>query len=308
MSFWDDKTALVTGGSGFVGSHVVDRLTRDRGVPPERVVVPRSRDHDLRRFEECSSVVEGVDVVLHLAADVGGIGYSDTHPASQYFNCLLIDLNMMEAARRAGVGKFVSVSSACAYPLDAGYPLQEADLFNGNPQETNRAYGMVKRMMATQAEAYHKQFGTDVAVVVAANAYGPRDNFDHDTSHVIPALIRKCLDREELVVWGDGTPTRDFFYVEDFAEGVVLAAETLDSPEPVNIGTSQETSIAELVDTVVRLTGFEGGVRYDPTRPNGQPRRVLDITKARQRMGYEPKVGLEEGLRRTIEWFKAQPR
>jgi GDP-L-fucose synthase len=256
-------------------------------------------------FDDCVEMLRGVDVVLHLAADVGGIGYSDSHPADQYYNCLQMDLNIMEAARRAGVQKLVSVSSACAYPLDATCPLKEDELFQGEPQESNRAYGVAKRMMVAQAEAYHKQYGTDVAVVIAANAYGPGDNFDRETSHVIPALIRKCYENDELVVWGDGTPTRDFFYVDDFAEGVLLAAERLASPEPVNIGTNQETSISDLVDSIVRLTGFQGRVRFDPIMPNGQPRRVLDISRARDRMGYAPSVELDQGLKLTVDWFRA---
>jgi GDP-L-fucose synthase len=304
MGFWDNKKVLVTGGAGFVGSHVVDRLL-GRGVPRDRVVVPRSRECDLRVLENCRRAVQGADVVVHLAAAVGGIGYSKGHPATQYYNCLLMDLHMVEAARDAGVEKFVSISSACAYPLEAPYPLREESLFTGVPQETNRAYGFAKSMMVAQAEAYSKQYGMNIAVLVGANAYGPRDNFHPEHSHVIPSLIRKCHeDREELVVWGDGTPTRDFLYVEDFAEGVLLAAERLEGWEPVNIGTGREISVRDLVAVIADLSGFRGRVRYDPSKPGGQPRRVISIDRARARMGFEPRTPLEEGLRRTIEWYR----
>lgn len=308
MGFWDDKNILVTGGAGFIGSHVVDRLVNVHGVDRARIRVPRSRTHDLRRQEACQEVLEGIDVVLHLAANVGGLGYSSGHPADQYHDCFLIDLNLMEAARQSDIEKIVLTSSACAYPLDASYPLTEDQLFQGMPQETNRAYGFAKRMMIPQAEAYHKQYGMDISVVVAANAYGPRDNFDLDSSHVIPALIRKCLEgpQDELVVWGDGSPTRDFLYVEDFAKGVVMAAEHLDDWEPVNIATGTETRIKDLVALVVEATAYPGQVRFDTTKPAGQPKRVLSIERARERMGYAPEVSLSEGVQRTIDWWKTE--
>ncbi len=304
--FWEGRRVVVTGGAGFIGSHVVDRLVGTRGVATSSVVVPRSAQADLRSIDACRRALCGSDVVLHLAARVGGLDYSTHSPATQYYDCLAMDLNVVEAARLEGVGKVVLVSSACAYPRDTSYPLREDDLFNGLPQETNRAYGLAKRMQIAQAEAYRKQYGMNVAVVVPANAYGPRDHFDIQSSHVVPALIRKCLDQSELVVWGDGSATRDFLFADDFAEGVILAAEKLEEPVPVNLGTGRETTIRDLVDAVIRATGFRGPVRYDATRPTGQPKRVLDTSRAKRLLGFEPRVSLGEGIRRTVEWYVKQ--
>ncbi len=306
-NFWEDKTVLVTGGHGFIGSHVVDILKEQKGVKDEQLRVPSSKEHDLRNFEDCLEVTKDVDVVLHLAAKVGGVGYSSQFPATQYYENVLMDLQMVEAAKESKVGKFTLVSSSCAYPLDAPYPLKEEYLFNGLPQETNRAYGIAKRVQVVQAEAYRDQYDMNIVVVVPNNAYGPRDHFSPEYSHVIPSLIRKCLEAEpdgEVVIWGDGTPTRDFLYVKDFAHGVILGAEKLKDSEPVNIGSGTETAIKDLADLIGKHTGFKGEFTYDSSKPNGQQRRSVDISLAREKLEFEPQYTLEEGLKETIEWYK----
>ncbi len=305
MDFWKDKRVLISGGAGFIGSHVIDVLVEERGLDPEQIYAPRSKELDLLKFEDCEKAVRGADIVLHLAASVGGIWYSKHYSATQFYECSLMNLQLVEAARRERVKKFVSTSSACAYPLDAPCPLKEEDIFAGLPQETNRAYGFAKRMMIPQAEAYRLQYNMDIAVVVPFNAYGPRDNFHPQNSHVIPSLIRKCHQHDEIVVWGDGTPTRDFLYARDFAEGIVLAAERLNTSQPVNIGTGTETRVSDLVDMITDLCGFKGKVIYDATKPKGQPKRVADIEKARRLMGFCPKYSLEEGLKKTIDWYRS---
>ncbi|HKZ76632.1 MAG TPA: NAD-dependent epimerase/dehydratase family protein [Actinomycetota bacterium] len=305
--FWRDKRVLVTGGAGFVGSHVVDRLRESRRVPPDRIVVPRSRTHDLRLLETCLSVMDGVDVVLHLAADVGGMGYSRTHPASQYYNTTLLDLQVLEAARRAGVRKVVAVGSSTAYPATAASPLREEQLFDGLPYDAHLGYGYAKRALVIQARVFHRQHGLDVAVVVANNAYGPRDNFDRATSHVVPATIRKCLEDPRLVVWGDGSGRRDFLFVEDLAEGILLAAERLAGPGYVNLASGEEVTIKELVALVVELTGFTGEVAFDLDKPGGEARRVVSIDRARELIGFLPRWSLREGLARTLAWYRARP-
>ena len=303
--FWRNKRVLVTGGAGFIGSYVVRRLIDTRGVAAENIRVPRSADCDLRYIENAQRAVQGIDVVLHLAADVGGLGYSSTHPAQQYYNCALIDLQVVEAARREGVSKVIGVSSSTAYPAVAESPLREEALFAGKPRSSHLGYGAAKRNLIILAEVYHQQYGMDIATVVANNAYGPGDNFDPRSSHVIPATIRKCLEDSELVVWGDGTPVRDFLYVEDLAEAIILAAEKLPAAEYVNIGSGRETSIKELVELIVRLTGFKGKIVFDTSKPRGEPRRSVSIEKARRLIGFQPRYSLEEGLARTINWYKA---
>lgn len=301
-----DTTILLTGGSGFVGQHVVDVL-RERGVPRDRIVIPDSSRDDLRIYSNCERLFSEhpIDIVIHLAALVGGVGYSSMHPATQYYNNIVMDAQIVEAAKNANVKKVVMVSSSCAYPQDAENPLREEYFWNGLPQETNRTYGVAKRLASVQGPAYREEFGLNVVVVVPNNAYGPGDNFDPEYSHVIPALIRRCVAGESpLVVWGDGTPTRDFLYVKDFAEGVVRAAERLETDEYVNLGSGVETSVKELTALVRKLTGHAGGVVYDPERPMGQPRRSVDISRARTLLDFKPRYTLEEGLRETIEWYE----
>ncbi len=302
-NFWKDKKILVTGGRGFVGSHVVKNLIEKRGVPQENIVVPRSKVHDLKNYEDAKKVLKGIDIVLHLAADVGGIAYSSTHPASQMRNCLLIDVNMFEAASNEKVEKFVCVSSAVAYPVNASSPLKEEDLFIGEPAPGGYGYGFAKRMSVVMARAYRQEKGLDCAVLLSSNAYGPGDNFDLAHGHVIPSLIKKCLTEKELIVWGDGTQKRDFFFVEDFAEGVILAAEKLKTSDPVNIGSAEPITIKQLVDIIVELTQFKGRVVFDSTKPQGQKIRNVSIERAKKMMGFSPSFTLEQGIKATIEWY-----
>lgn len=302
--FWYDKKILVTGGAGFIGSHVVDNLLRKRQVKKRDIVIPRSKDCDLRIFKNCQKLMRGVDIVFHLAADVGGIAYSRTHPATQYYNCALMDLQLMEAACKEGVEKIVLVSCTPAYPAGAKMPLREDDLFGGMSEDTHFGFGFAKRTMIVLAQVYSKEFGLNSAVVVANNTYGPRDDFDPETSHVIPALIRKCFEEKRLVIWGDGSPKRDFIYVKDLVEGIILAAEKLNTPEPMNLSSGKEISIKNLVSLIVELTDFKGKVVWDVTKPKGQLRRSVDITKAKKLLGFKPDYPLEKGLKETIEWYR----
>ena len=302
------KKILVTGGNGFIGKNLVENLATLRGVPRENIVVTRSKTDDIRVYETCERLLRDnkIDIVIHLAALIGGVGYSSTHAAEQYYNNILMDLQIVEASKNVGVEKVVLVSSACAYPERTPYPLKEEYLWQGIPQETNLAYGIAKRLMHVQGPAYREQYGLNVVSVIPNNAYGVHDNFHPSFSHVIPSLIRRTVAGEDpLVVWGDGTPTRDFLYVKDFVEGVLLAAEKLDTDEYVNLGSGTETAIKDLISMIQKHTGHTGTVVYDNTKPNGQPRRSVDISRARELIGFEPKYSLEDGLKETIEWYLA---
>ena len=301
---WKGKRILITGGAGFIGSLVVDNLVSQRGVGQADIVVPGSGDCDLRVPENAQRAVEGCQVVLHLAARTGGIAYSRTHPATQYRDCSLINLNVLEAARLAGVEKVVAIGNLLAYPAAAQMPLREEDVYSGKIAATHLGIGLSKRDLLLMAEMYHREFGMNVAVVLSANAYGPGDRFDPEVAHVIPATIMKCFERSELIVWGDGTPTRDFLYVEDVAEGLVLAAEKLEGPQFVNIASGQEISIRDLVYLIARLTDFKGQILFDTSKGSGDPKRGASTDKAQRLMGFKPRYSLEEGLRRTIEWYK----
>lgn len=304
-----EKKILITGGHGFIGQWVIHNLIKKRGLNKDQIIIPDAEKDDIRNINNCLRLIKDnqIDVVIHMAAIIGGVGFSQKFPASQYYNNILMDLQIVEAAKECCVKKIVLVSSACAYPRDAIYPLTEDQLWTGLPQETNLAYGIGKRIMTIQADAYRKQYGTNIAVVIPNNAYGPGDNFHEEYSHVIPALIRKCLNgNNPLIVWGDGTPTRDFLYVKDFAEGVLLAAERSDGRSPVNLGTGQETSIKNLVELIKKITGHNGKVIYDTTKPNGQPRRSVNIKMAQQLLGFKPRYTLEQGLIETITWYKKQ--
>ncbi|WP_035300351.1 GDP-L-fucose synthase family protein [Brevibacillus thermoruber] len=310
MKRWTDKTIMVTGGSGFLGSHVVERL---RAAGCGRIIVPRSRDYDLRKQQTAMSLIEQTkpDLVIHLAASVGGIEANRKNPGAFFYDNLSMGIHLMEAARLGGVEKFVACGTICSYPKHAAVPFREEALWDGYPEETNAPYGLAKKMLLVQSQAYRQQYGFNSIFLLPVNLYGPRDNFDLETSHVIPALIRKCVEAKErnddhIVVWGTGQVTREFLYVEDAAEAIVLAAEHYDGDQPVNIGTGEEISIKDLAELIARETGFTGEIRWDSGKPDGQPRRCLDVRKAREYFGFEAKVSLQEGLRRTIAWYAAQ--
>jgi GDP-L-fucose synthase len=297
---------LVTGGAGFLGSHVVARL-RARGC--EKIFVPRSRDYDLTDLDAVRRLLDDAspDVIIHLAAVVGGIGANRGRPGEFFYKNLMMGVQLMEQARLHGVGKCVAVGTVCSYPKFTPVPFKEEDLWNGYPEETNAPYGLAKKMLLVQAQASRDQYGFNAIYLLPVNLYGPRDNFDPASSHVIPALIKKCCDaiaagQQEIVVWGTGKATREFLYVEDAAEGIVLATERYDKPDPVNLGAGFEISIHDLVHLIARLTGFTGTITWDTTKPDGQPRRCLDTSRAEQEFGFKARVPLEEGLRRTIEW------
>jgi GDP-L-fucose synthase len=305
-----DKRILVTGGSGFLGSYVAETLKR-HGAREENILIPRRATLDLRKWENCQAAVAGQDIVIHLAAVVGGIGINREKPGEFFYDNLMMGAQLMEAARQAGVEKFVAVGTICAYPKFTPIPFREDDLWNGYPEETNAPYGLAKKMLLVQSQAYRQQYGFDAVYVLPVNLYGPHDNFDPRSSHVIPALIKKCVDALErgddhIEVWGDGSPTREFLYVEDCAEGIVLAAERYEKPDPVNLGSGMEISIKDLVHTIADLVGFKGEIRWDTTKPNGQPRRCLDVSRAEREFGFRAKTPFEEGLRRTVGWYRAQ--
>lgn len=301
----------VTGGAGFLGRFVCERLIA-RGVPADSIFVPRRADYDLTQLEAVSRMYDDsqATVVIHLAAEVGGIGANRDHPGRFFYANAAMGLHLIDQARKRQVKKFIQTGTVCAYPKHAPIPFKEEDLWNGFPEETNAPYGVAKKALFTMLEAYKTEYGLDSAVLVPVNLYGPHDNFDLETSHVIPGLIRKCCeatDRKDsqLVVWGTGTASREFLYVEDAAEGIVAAAERVADPTPINLGTGREVKIRDLVEMIVALTGFEGEVVWDSTKPDGQPRRCLDTSKATRLMSWTAGVELEEGLRRTIEFFRS---
>ena len=311
QSFWHGRRVLVTGGAGFLGGFVVEKL-RARGAA--EVVAPRSRAYNLVDHEAVLRLLHDArpDLIIHAAARVGGIGANRAHPADFFYDNLMMGVQLMHEAWRAGVEKFVALGTVCAYPKHTPVPFKEADLWNGYPEETNAPYGLAKKMLLVQSQAYRQQYGFNAIFLLPVNLYGPRDNFDPASSHVIPALIRKCVEARDsgadaIDAWGDGSPTREFLYVEDAAEGILLAAERYNDPEPVNLGSSYEISIKDLTETIARVTGFQGAIRWDTTKPNGQPRRKLDVSRAREWFGFESTTPFEVGLRRTVEWYERQP-
>jgi GDP-L-fucose synthase len=295
---------LVTGGGGFVGSHLVERLQSD-GVEP---FVARRRDYDLTHESDTGRLFDDAqpDLVFHLAAEVGGIGANRASPGRYWYANLMIGANVLEQARLHGTGKVVLAGTVCAYPKHTPVPFREDDLWNGYPEETNAPYGVAKKALLVGAQSYREQYGTNAIFLLPANLYGPRDNFHETNAHVIADLIRKMdASADEVVLWGDGTPTREFLYVEDCVDGLLLAAERYDGAEPVNLGAGKEISIRELAELVAELTGFDGEIRWDTTMPNGQPRRSLDATRARELFGFEAKTPLRVGLEQTIAWYRA---
>jgi GDP-L-fucose synthase len=306
-TFWQGKRVVVTGGAGFLGSFVVERLQ----AAGTSVFVPRSAEYDLVDRGAVRRLLADArpDLVIHLAARVGGIGANRSNPGRFLFENAMMGLQIFEECRLAGVKKLVAAGTICAYPKFAPLPFKEEDLWNGYPEETNAPYGIAKKMMLVQSEGYRQQYGMNSVVVFPVNLYGPRDNFDLETSHVIPAMIRKCVDareagRETVELWGDGSPTREFLYVEDAAEGLLLAAERYDSSDPVNLGSGVEISIRDLATLIGRATRFTGRFVWDHTKPNGQPRRQLDVSRARERFGFVARTSFEEGIARTVDYFE----
>lgn len=308
LSFWQNRRVCVTGGAGFLGSFVTEKL-RQRGA--NEIFIPRYSEYDLVQPQDVERLLDDArpDVIIHLAAHVGGIGANRLHPAEFFYDNLMMGVQLMHQAWKRGVEKFVAIGTVCAYPKFTPVPFREDDLWNGYPEETNAPYGLAKKMLLVQAQAYRQQYGFNAIFLLPVNLYGPRDNFDLESSHVIPALIRKCIEAQEsgqetVEVWGDGSPTREFLYVEDAAEGILLAAERYNGADPVNLGSGFEISIRDLAELIRRLTGFEGKLVWDTSKPNGQPRRALDISRAERYFGFRAKTDFEEGLRRTIEWYR----
>jgi GDP-L-fucose synthase len=308
---WSGQRIIVTGGGGFLGSHLVAHL---RELGAGEIIVPRSREYDLRQEAEVIRLYEqhpNATMVIHLAAMVGGIGANRKHPGSFFYDSLMMGTMALEYARQANVPKFVGVGTICSYPKFTPVPFQETDLWNGYPEETNASYGLAKKMLLVQGQAYRAEYGYNAIHLMPTNLYGPGDNFHPENAHVIPDLIRKMVEARdngshEIALWGDGTPTREFLYVTDAAEGIALAAAGYDGVEPVNLGSGMEISIRDLAETIAKEVGFNGTIRWDTTKPNGQPRRQLDVSRAEQEFGFRAHTSFADGLRTTVAWYKAQ--
>lgn len=304
-SFWKDKRVLVTGGSGFLGTHLVKQLG---ALEPKRIFAPTSRDYDLRIASICAKVVKNIDIVIHLAGNVGGIGYNQIKPADLFYDNITMGVHLMEEARKAGVKKFVSIGTICAYPKFTKVPFKESNLWNGYPEETNAPYGLAKKMLLVQGQAYRQQYNFNSIYLLLVNLYGPGDNFNPKSSHVIPALIKKITKAKkekskDVIVWGSGKPTREFLYVEDAAAGILLAAEFYNKPEPVNLGSGYEISITDLVKNISKIVEFKGHIIFDHTKPDGQLRRRLDVSRAKKEFGFFAKTSFNKGIKETIKWY-----
>jgi GDP-L-fucose synthase len=306
--FWQSKRVCVTGGAGFLGSYITEKL-RARGA--KEIFIPLIEEYDLVRPDDIQRMLNDADpdIVIHLAANVGGIGANRSRPAEFFYDNLMMGTQLIHESWKRGVQKLVALGTVCAYPKFTPVPFREEDFWQGYPEETNAPYGLAKKMMLVQSQAYRAQYGFSSIFLIPVNLYGPRDNFNLETSHVIPALIRKCVEsriqgKEEIIVWGDGSPTREFLYAEDAAEGILLAAEKYDSSDPVNLGSGQEIRIRDLVELIARLTGFRGDIIWDTSKPNGQPRRMLDISKAEELFGFHARMPFQEGLNKTVEWYQ----
>jgi GDP-L-fucose synthase len=307
MTFWENKQVLLTGGAGFLGSHIVEELAK-RGVQKNQLDIPRSKDLDLRKWENCVKAVDGKDIVIHLAAKVGGIGFNQNYPGELFYDNAIMGIQLIEAARREGVKKCVILGTVCAYPKFTPVPFSEDELWNGYPEETNAPYGIAKKALLVQAQAYRQQYGFNAIYLLPVNLYGPRDNFNPDSSHVIPALIKKFVDavrdkKPYIEVWGTGSASREFLYVDDAARAIILATEKYNKPEPVNLGAGKEISIRDLVEIIQKYTSFTGEIHWDSSKPDGQPRRCLSVSRAKEEFGFEAKVPFDEGLKRTIQWY-----
>ncbi len=307
-NFWQNRRICLTGGAGFLGSFVTEKL-KQRGA--KEIFIPRIENYNLVEPEDIQRMYDDAqpDVVIHLAALAGGIGANQARPADFFYINLMMGVQLMHEAWKRGIQKFVAIGTICAYPKYTPLPFREENLWDGYPEETNAPYGLAKKMLLVQAQAYREQYGFNAIYLLPVNLYGPGDNFDLKTSHVIPALIRKCLEaknrgEKQVILWGDGSPTREFIYVEDAAEGILLASERYNDSQPVNLGSGMEISIKELAELIARLTGFEGKFVWDTSKPNGQPRRALDITRAEQYFGFRAQMPFDEGLRRTIDWYR----
>ena len=309
MMPFENKRILITGGAGFLGSHIVENLIKTRGVLEKQIIVLRSKDMDLRVYDNCIKAVENIDIIIHLAAKVGGIGFNQKNPGTLFYDNIIMGGQLMEAAMVAKGEKFVQIGTVCAYPKFTPPPFREEDLWKGYPEETNAPYGIAKKALLVMAQAYRQQYGMNVIYLLPVNLYGPKDNFDLESSHVIPALIRKFVEatekgQKEVEVWGTGQASREFLYVEDAAEAIILATEQYNKAEPVNLGTGKEIKIKDLVTLIARLTDFDGQIIWNTSKPDGQPRRCLDTSRAKLEFGFEAKTSFVEGLQKTIEWYR----